>query len=40
MRWLEGYQRVCEAKAELPETRLIDVADRESDLYELFMECH
>jgi hypothetical protein len=36
--WLERYQRVCEAKAELPETRLLDVADRESDSYELFAE--
>ncbi len=38
IRWLEGYQRVCEAQAERPETRLIDVADREGDLYELFAE--
>lgn len=38
IRWLEGYQRVCEAQAELPETRLVYVADRESDIYELFAE--
>ncbi|MFZ0257416.1 MAG: transposase, partial [Gammaproteobacteria bacterium] len=36
IRWLEGYRRVCEAQAELPETRLVYVADRESDIYELF----
>jgi hypothetical protein len=38
IRWLEGYQRVCEAQAELPETRLVYVADRESDIDELFAE--
>jgi hypothetical protein len=38
IRWLEGYQRVCEAQAELPETQLVYVADRESDIYELFQE--
>lgn len=38
IRWLEGYQRVCEAQAELPETRLVYVADREGDIYELFAE--
>jgi hypothetical protein len=38
IRWLEGYQRVCEAQAELPETKLVYVADRESDIYELFAE--
>ena len=38
IRWLEGYQRVCEAQAELPETRRVYVADRESDIYELFAE--
>ena len=29
---------MCEVKAELPETRLIYVADREGDIYELFAE--
>jgi hypothetical protein len=38
IRWLEGYQRVCEAQAELPTTRLVYVADREGDIYELFAE--
>lgn len=36
IRWIEGYERVCELAAEVPETRLIYVADRESDIYELF----
>ena len=29
---------MCEAQAELPETRWVSVADRESDIYELFAE--
>jgi hypothetical protein len=40
VRWLEGYRRVCEEQAELPETRLIYLADREADIYELFAERH
>lgn len=34
-RWCEGYQRVAEMAAELPATRLVYVADRESDIVEL-----
>lgn len=40
VRWLEGYRRVCDRQAELPETELIYLADREADLYELFAEAH
>jgi hypothetical protein len=40
VRWLEGYRRVCERQAELPETELIYLADREADIYELFAEAH
>ena len=36
MRWVEGYERVCELAAQVPDTQLIYVADRESDIYELF----
>lgn len=35
-RWVEGYRRVCDWQSTLPETRLVYVADRDSDLYELF----
>jgi len=35
LRWTEGYQRVAEYAQELPATRLVYVADRESDLLEL-----
>ena len=34
-RWIEGYERVAELAAELPDTRLVYVADRESDMIEL-----
>jgi hypothetical protein len=38
LRWLEGYRRVCERQAELPDTQLIYLADREADIYEIFAE--
>ncbi|MEX3526666.1 MAG: IS4 family transposase, partial [Burkholderia sp.] len=31
LRWIEGYERVAEQAADMPETRLVYVADRESD---------
>lgn len=37
VRWGEGYARVAELAAELPETRLVYVADRESDIRELMV---
>lgn len=37
VRWLEGYQRLGEVAGELPETRLVYLADREADIYELFV---
>ena len=36
-RWLEGYQAACVLQQETG-TRVISVADREADLYELFVE--
>ena len=42
IRWLEGYQRLCEAQQYLWEqafdTRLVYLADREADLFELYAE--
>ncbi len=35
LRWTEGYERVAELAGELPDTRLVDVADREADLLDL-----
>jgi hypothetical protein len=37
-RWIEGYRRVNEVAAEMPQTQLVYIADRESDIYELFIE--
>ena len=34
-RWVEGYERVAELAGELPDTRRVYVADRESDMIEL-----
>lgn len=38
VRWLEGYQRVCEQQQTLPETQLVYTGDREGDIYEIFKE--
>lgn len=32
VRWVEGYERIAERAADLPETRLVYVADREADI--------
>jgi hypothetical protein len=37
-RWVEGYQRVAEMAADMPDTRLVYVADREADMVEM-MRC-
>ena len=38
LRWLEGYGMACAVQAQCPETLVVSVADRESDIYELFLE--
>jgi hypothetical protein len=38
MKWLRSYQKVAEIQKLCPETMLISIGDRESDVYELFME--
>lgn len=38
LRWLEGYRRVCERQRDLADTQCIYVADREADIYEIFVE--
>jgi len=35
-RWLEGYESCVEASGLMPETRIVNVMDREADIYELF----
>lgn len=32
-RWTEGYERIAERAAELPDTRLAYVADREANIF-------
>jgi uncharacterized protein DUF4338/transposase-like protein/transposase Tn5 family protein len=35
-KWLESFRRVAAVQQQCPQTQLISVADRESDIYELF----
>ena len=37
LRWIEGYERIAELAAQLPDTRLVYVADREADLVPLML---
>ncbi len=37
-RWLSSFRRTAEVQKLCPETRLVNVADREADLFELFQE--
>jgi len=37
-RWIEGYEPICQINHSLPDTQCVYVADRESDIYELFIE--
>ena len=38
LRWLTSFRRTAEFQRLCPDTRLVSIADRESDLYELFQE--
>lgn len=38
-RWLQGYRFACEVAAACPQTRVVSVADREGDIYDIFVEC-
>jgi hypothetical protein len=35
-RWVLGYERACEVAAQVPDTRVVSIADAESDIYECF----
>jgi hypothetical protein len=37
-RWLMGYRLACELAEECPQTHIVSVADREADIYDLFVE--
>jgi len=38
IKWLRSYQKVSEIQKLCPDTMLVSIGDRESDVYELFME--
>lgn len=38
--WIESYQRSCEIASLVPETQIVNISDREGDIYELFMDYH
>jgi len=40
LRWIEGYERVAETAARMPDTRLVYVADREADMLALMQRAH
>ena len=37
--WIDSYQDSCALQARLPDTLLVNLADREGDIYEWFAEC-
>lgn len=37
-RWLKGYRHAGELAAQCPATRIVSVADREADIYDIFVE--
>lgn len=37
LRWIEGYERIAEMAAQLPDARLVYVADLEADLVSLML---
>ena len=37
-RWLQGYQEACDIAKLTPETKIVMVADREADIYDIFEE--
>lgn len=39
-RWVEGYERVAEMASDMPETRLVYLADREADMVEMMRRAH
>lgn len=37
-RWLKGYQQACALRQQLMTTQVVSIADREADIYEVFVE--
>jgi len=38
VRWLNGYRRACELGVSCPDTQIVMVADRECDIYDIFVD--
>ncbi len=38
IRWLDGYEAACAVQAQCPDTLIVSVSDRESDIHELFLD--
>ena len=38
IRWLDGYEAACAVQAHSPDTLIVSVSDRESDIHELFLD--
>lgn len=37
-RWLEGYRKACQIAGKCPETQIVSLADREGDIYDIYVE--
>ena len=37
-RWLEGYNTACEVQAACPDTLIVNIADREGDIHDWFLD--
>ena len=37
-RWLDGYRKACEIAGKCPDTQIVSLADREGDIYDIFVE--
>lgn len=37
-RWLKGYRLACQLQAACPETQVVSVADREADIYDIYVD--
>ena len=37
-RWLQGYRLACQLAADCPQTQIVSIADREADIYDIFVE--
>lgn len=40
LRWLNGFRLANETAAACPDTQIVSVADREADIYDIFVEAH